>query len=132
MGLSRFLKYARLESVESRSGHPFDMPVVSWLSQKRELAFPAGATFLVGENGSGKSTLVEAIAVAAGFKRNCQVVVATHSPILLALPGATILEIGDGGAISHVSYDEALPVRLTREFLAAPERLLRILLEEET
>src|ERR671915_2431562 len=67
MGLSRFLKYARLESVESRSGHPFDMPVVSWLSQKRELAFPAGATFLVGENGSGKSTLVEAIAVAAGF-----------------------------------------------------------------
>jgi predicted ATPase len=63
-------------------------------------------------------------------ERNCQVLIATHSPILLALPGATILEIGDDGAISRVSYDEALPVRLTREFLAAPERLLRILLDD--
>ncbi|WP_433281046.1 AAA family ATPase [Pseudonocardia xinjiangensis] len=62
--------------------------------------------------------------------QNCQVLVATHSPILLALPGATILEIADDGSITRVEYDEALPVRLTRAFLAAPDRFLRHLLDD--
>jgi predicted ATPase len=62
--------------------------------------------------------------------KNCQMLIATHSPVLLALPGATILEIDDDGGIAAVAYDEALPVRLTREFLAAPERLMRILLDD--
>ncbi|MFC5993145.1 AAA family ATPase [Pseudonocardia hispaniensis] len=57
-----------------------------------------------------------------------QIVVATHSPILLALPGATIYEIAENGEIARVDYDQALPVRLTRDFLAAPERFLRHLL----
>lgn len=60
----------------------------------------------------------------------CQIVVATHSPILLALPGATIYEIAEAGEIERVEYDQALPVRLTRDFLAAPERFLRHLLPE--
>ena len=51
---------------------------------------------------------------------------------LLALPGATILEVDDDGTIQRVRYDEALPVRLTRDFLAEPARYLRHLLEEET
>ncbi|OZM71030.1 ABC transporter ATP-binding protein [Amycolatopsis antarctica] len=59
-----------------------------------------------------------------------QIVVATHSPILLALPGATIYGISDEGAIERTDYDGALPVRLTRDFLAAPERYLRHLLDE--
>ncbi|GEL17831.1 AAA family ATPase [Pseudonocardia asaccharolytica] len=60
-----------------------------------------------------------------------QIVVATHSPILLALPGATIYEIAESGEIACVDYDRALPVRLTRDFLAAPERFLRHLLIED-
>lgn len=63
-------------------------------------------------------------------RHNCQVIVATHSPVLLALPGATILELDDDGGVGPVHFDDALPVRLTREFLAEPERLLRILLEQ--
>ncbi|OZF26294.1 ABC transporter ATP-binding protein [Rhodococcus sp. 14-2483-1-2] len=55
----------------------------------------------------------------------CQVVIATHSPILLALPGATIYEISDDGAIALTDYDDAQPVRLTRSFLSNPERYLR-------
>jgi predicted ATPase len=58
-----------------------------------------------------------------------QFVTATHSPILLALPGATILEIDDGGTIRRVDFDDALPVRLTRDFLAAPDRYLRHLID---
>jgi predicted ATPase len=61
----------------------------------------------------------------------CQILVATHSPILLALPGAAILEIDDDGVVRRVAYDEALPVRLTRDFLAEPDRYLRHLLDEE-
>ncbi|HEY1574849.1 MAG TPA: AAA family ATPase [Pseudonocardiaceae bacterium] len=61
-------------------------------------------------------------------ERDCQFVVATHSPILLALPGATIYEIAEDGRIDQVTFDQALPVRLTRDFLAAPQRYLRHLL----
>lgn len=61
-------------------------------------------------------------------EQQCQLVVATHSPILLALPGASIYEITDAGTIDIVSYDDALPVRLTRGFLSDPDRYLRHLL----
>lgn len=57
-----------------------------------------------------------------------QFLIATHSPILLALPGARILEIGDDGGLRTVPYDDALPVRTTRDFLADPDRILRHLL----
>jgi predicted ATPase len=58
-------------------------------------------------------------------------VVATHSPILLALPGATILQIGEDGAVEQVDYDSAVPVALTRNFLGNPDRFLRHLLGTE-
>lgn len=60
-----------------------------------------------------------------------QIVVATHSPVLTALPAATIYEIGEDGSFTRVGYDQALPVRLTRAFLDAPERFLRYLLDDE-
>jgi predicted ATPase len=57
-----------------------------------------------------------------------QFIVATHSPILLAYPGATIYECGEEG-LARVDYDDAGPVRLTRGFLAAPERFLSLLID---
>jgi predicted ATPase len=60
--------------------------------------------------------------------QRCQVVIATHSPILLALPGAMIYEISESGEIDAIDYDSALPVQLTREFLSSPERMLHYLL----
>ena len=58
-----------------------------------------------------------------------QFIIATHSPILLAYPGAVIYEFTDTG-ISQVDYDDAEPVRLTRSFLDAPERFFSHLFEE--
>lgn len=58
-----------------------------------------------------------------------QFVVATHSPVLLAYPGATIYELSDAG-IEPVAYDDAPPVRLMRAFLGGPERFLAGLLDE--
>jgi predicted ATPase len=59
-----------------------------------------------------------------------QFIVATHSSILLAVPGARILQIDDTGRIERVSYDDAEPVSLTRSFLAEPDRFLRHLLPD--
>jgi predicted ATPase len=53
-----------------------------------------------------------------------QFIIATHAPILLAFPGATILSFDDG-KIAPVPYDEVTNVQLTRSFLAAPEAYLR-------
>jgi predicted ATPase len=59
-----------------------------------------------------------------------QFVVATHSPILLAVPDARILEIGDDGTWRAVPYDEAMPVALTRGFLADPAGCVAELLDD--
>jgi len=53
-----------------------------------------------------------------------QVILSTHSPVLAALPGATLLELGEWG-LREVEYDEAQLVRGWRGFLEAPERYLR-------
>ena len=55
-----------------------------------------------------------------------QFVIATHSPILLAFPGATIYSF-DRAPAEVVRYDELDHVVLTRDFLNAPERYLRAL-----
>jgi predicted ATPase len=56
-----------------------------------------------------------------------QFVVATHSPILLAFPGARIYSFDDG-PVREVDYASLDHVILTRDFLNNPERFLRPLL----
>lgn len=56
-----------------------------------------------------------------------QFIVATHSPILLAVPGARIYELDPHGA-HQVAWEETDVVRLTRSFLDSPERFLRELI----
>ena len=65
-----------------------------------------------------------ALLIDAAGEEECQFLIATHSPILMAMPGADILSF-DGGAVDRVDFDEVEHVRLTREFLEAPERFLR-------
>jgi predicted ATPase len=60
-----------------------------------------------------------------------QFLVATHSPILLAYPGATIWQIDIEAGLRQVAYDDADPVRLHRGFLADPGRYLHHLLQDE-
>jgi predicted ATPase len=59
-----------------------------------------------------------------------QFVVATHSPILLGYPEATILELSEEG-IRSVGYEETQQVELTRSFLENPARFLRHLLADD-
>jgi predicted ATPase len=53
-----------------------------------------------------------------------QFVIATHSPILLAYPGARIYSF-DSVPVSEVAYEELDHVVLTRDFLNDPARYLR-------
>ncbi|SDJ09947.1 Predicted ATPase [Frankineae bacterium MT45] len=53
-----------------------------------------------------------------------QLVLATHSPILAAMPGALLLQLDEGG-IRPVSYDETDLVTSWRSFLNTPEAFLR-------
>lgn len=59
-----------------------------------------------------------------------QFIIATHSPILLTLPGATVLSIEDA-QIREVDYRKTEHFQLTRDFLNAPERFHRHLFRSE-
>lgn len=61
--------------------------------------------------------------------RIAQFVIATHSPLLLAFPGATVLSL-DGGVIEEVDYRDTDHYRITRDFLASPERFFRHLFDD--
>jgi predicted ATPase len=62
-------------------------------------------------------------------RKVAQFIIATHSPLLLTLPGARVLSL-DGGALAEVDYRDTEHFRLTRDFLNAPERFYRHLLDE--
>ncbi len=58
-----------------------------------------------------------------------QFLIATHSPLLMAIPGATIYSF-DEAPIAAVRYEDLESVTLVRDFLQAPERYLRMIWEE--
>lgn len=57
-------------------------------------------------------------------RRGAQVVVATHSPVLLAIPDARILHVPD---LEPMLYDDCEPVTATREFINDPAGTARYL-----
>jgi predicted ATPase len=54
---------------------------------------------------------------------------ATHSPILAALPGAELLEVGEWG-LRSTTWDELALVDHWRRFLTAPQAYLRHVLSD--
>jgi predicted ATPase len=62
--------------------------------------------------------------VARAAEAGAQFVIATHSPVLLACPGARIYELDESGPTA-CDYDDLEAVRFTRGFLDAPERFIR-------
>lgn len=58
-----------------------------------------------------------------------QLVICTHSPILMAYPDAWIYQLTEDG-INRVEYRETEHYTVTKEFLARPERMLDLLFNE--
>lgn len=61
---------------------------------------------------------------------DAQFIVASHSPILLGLPGASLLSF-DGGEIREIAWEDTDSYRVTKLFLDQREALLRRLLADE-
>lgn len=58
------------------------------------------------------------------LSQKSQFIIATHSPILLAYPGAEIWQLDEKG-IQKVAYEDTDQYRLTKFFLNNPERILK-------
>ena len=63
-------------------------------------------------------------------QQGSQFLIATHSPIVLAYPGATIYRLDEDG-LAKTAYESLEHVTLTRDFLNHRERFVGRLLDEE-
>ncbi|MBO0586298.1 AAA family ATPase [Sporosarcina sp. E16_8] len=62
-------------------------------------------------------------------EENCQFIIATHSPIILGYPDATILSFDDG-AIKETEYEMTEHYQITKYFLDHREKFLKDILED--
>lgn len=64
------------------------------------------------------------------LEHEAQFIIATHSPILLGYPNATIYSFDDGG-IEAIRYEDTIHYIVTKRFLNAPETIFAELFDEE-
>ncbi len=73
---------------------------------------------------SPKNQLVFISMINQMLEQNAQFIIATHSPILMAIPNASILFF-ENGSILEVQYEDLEHVKITKAFLNNPEAYLR-------
>ncbi|KGN31003.1 ATPase AAA [Knoellia sinensis KCTC 19936] len=132
-GLMAWLDTSRSESPRSMDpdfhARSHGESFVSLLSTKR---FDGDGLFVWDEPEAGLSfqaqlhLVAELAAMAA--RPGAQVLLATHSPILAAVPGARILQLSDEG-IEPVAWEDLAVVDHHRRFLDDPRRYLRHVLD---
>jgi len=64
------------------------------------------------------------------LEHEAQFIIATHSPILLGYPNATIYSF-DNGEIESIRYEDSIHYIVTKRFLEAPQTILSELFDEE-
>ena len=97
------------------------------------LRFKKGGLYLMDEPEAALSPNRQLAALSAIdqlVKQDCQFIIATHSPILLAYPNAKILQFDDTG-ITEIAYEDTEHFAVTRDFLNHYERRLQQLLAED-
>jgi predicted ATPase len=60
---------------------------------------------------------------------NCQVIMATHSPMLMAYPAARLLRLSKYG-LDPITVEETDHYRLVREFCADPDAFIEAVLDD--
>ena len=127
-GLAELPARASLAEMEARYGADLDANSHGQaFFQLFRSRFIPGGLYLLDEPETPLSPLSQLALIAMltdMVAQEAQFIIATHSPILLAMPGARILDF-DAQPVRWASYDELEHVKLTREFLADPERFLR-------
>ncbi|WP_156107271.1 AAA family ATPase [Pectobacterium betavasculorum] len=110
-------------------------PKVTFLSAKMALLltrFGKKGIYLLDEPEAALSPSRQLTAIARMhdlIREGSQFVIATHSPILMAYPDATIFQFGEDG-IQQVAYEDTEHYQITRAFLNNPERMLRELMAQ--
>lgn len=64
-------------------------------------------------------------------EQGSQIIMATHSPVLLAIPEAEIWEFDAAGGVQVVDFEEAEAVRAAQEFVADPVGVAQFMVGEE-
>jgi predicted ATPase len=130
-GLAKLPAAASLADMERRYGINLDENShgQSFLKLFRSRFVPDGLYLLDEPEAalSPQSQLALMAMIADMTAENAQFIIATHSPILLGFPGAVIYSC-DSVPIERVAFEELDHVVITREFLNAPERMLKELL----
>ncbi len=94
--------------------------------------FGPGGLYLMDEPEAALSPMRQLTLLAELYRlarQGSQLLLSTHSPILMAFPDAWLYELREDG-IRRVSWQETEHVRVTRQFLSDPARLLHYLLED--
>ena len=97
------------------------------------LNFAPGGLYLLDEPEAALSPSRQLAALSAIHQlvqQGCQFIIATHSPILLSYPHATILQFDDDG-IHEVAFEDTEHFAVTRDFLNHYPRRLEQLLADE-
>lgn len=105
----------------------------SFLAMLGTRRFGGDGFFVMDEPEAGLSftaqlALVGTLASLASGRRS-QVLLATHSPVLAAIPGARILELSESG-IRETTWEDLAVVDHYRRFLEAPRAYLRHVVDE--
>lgn len=117
-----------LAAIRARYGHGLDTRShgESFLRFFQERLAPDGIYFL--DEPEAPLSPTRQLSLLALLKemvgRDIQVIMATHSPILLAFPGAAIWSL-DASPMQPVAYGDLEHVTLTRDFLRDPDAYLR-------
>ena len=133
-GLFTYLDTSRSESPWSRDPLFHDLShgesFVALLGTRR---FRGEGLFVMDEPEAGLSFGAQLHLVAEltemARRDRTQVVLATHSPVLAAIPGALVLELGEHG-IRPTTWDDLEVVAHHRSFLAEPRRYLRHVIDD--
>jgi predicted ATPase len=95
--------------------------------------FVPGGLYLLDEPEAPLSPLRQLALVAliqeCAVQREAQFIIATHSPVVMAIPGATMYSL-DEGRITPIAFEQAEHVRFLRDFLNHPQRYLEELRRE--
>ncbi len=62
-------------------------------------------------------------------KRGSQFIIATHSPILMVYPKASIMQFSEEGIRESISYRDTEHYKVTKQVLDEPERMMKYLLD---
>lgn len=98
-----------------------------------ERRFHGGGLFFLDEPEAGLSVFRQLELLGKLYhlaEQGSQIIMATHSPVLLAIPGAEIWEFTSEG-VSIVAFDAAESVRAAQEFVADPTGIAGFMIGEE-